>query len=1025
MVDARLGVASGHAARPAVLGESPMYVASHRGMEGGKPPLVRGATSSLIQAGLYAPQTGNARRPPVGSGASMEGVRKQPAIVRGATEFFKEANAAESLSLRGASNTPLLGGSDVASAASNAVGFGAPDAGRSSAYVRGTTKFFHSEARNVPTKAALGTVDAEMDECLEGLLQLRETRDLVVLTMNLQYFASWPRNADAAWRELCTVTSVPPPDVICVQEGLHDGPNVLSEVGYRRVTSSHSCAQPLREMLYSDAEQLKGVDEATRDRLLVNELYVRVDAEHKGSSPNEWDPIDWGVERTSASIPLNHRHAQEGTDDESSQWDLAQRSVVWVKLRHRTRPHGPFVYVLNTHLTSGAKEDQHYLKPAMNSERRRQVVQCLEVFERKAQSSKGDLGVLVGDFGAAPEDAPEGPRKAYFTSSIATSAIMREEALQMGLTREELERRFKAYHCSPFAALAEHDWHLAYNQAQVGPTSDLGDLVDHMATSRSVPVSVKVFPTTNQRTGNHPAITQVPLSDHNFVKATFSVKFPAQETTEKGPKLALPTQHFFIGDGTPAPSPPPEPQVEPDAMVTDRGHIDAADELARRASAIAGEDDAADGEDYSAKYAKLEQEREELQLKYRIQQESIEDLQISLSSEMRELRDKCYEGGQTLSSMAKAMEDARDAVTQEMERYRGTNAMLQAELESEEHQRHALQLEHQAEEEKARQQIEAAEKQLECMEVARRSLGMHLSSIGKIKAGFSEDIREERRWRRELVEQGERQLREWREKHEKDFDELQHELDEHKASHAAWKANAAQIENRLRSEWDEWLSEEGEANAALLRAQQSHEAAKAEIEAKHEACQRHHEELRQELLAVDQENQQFELHHKPGFDKEHQHHEDRSAQVQEEYRVLQAEMDHTRQDIVRAAAHSRQLRDELDKWSAEPLQEKGQGKKGPKNGKRDLTAEARELRKELQDTEEHIQYARKKNEELERDLERADHAGFAGLFGCFRTKAPATKRTDRDNVPPLPPPSSSPPTTAEPTAASDVNSSWV
>mmetsp|Transcript_132101 Transcript_132101/g.240362 ORF Transcript_132101/g.240362 Transcript_132101/m.240362 type:complete len:947 (+) Transcript_132101:197-3037(+) len=946
MVDASL--------RSTVLGEPSMYGTSHGGLGGGRPPLVRGATQYMEEAGLATPYPVNARRPLVGSGVSTEGIRKPPVIVRGTTEYLNPVDK--------------------------------------SAYVRGTTRFFHKEAGGLAS-----TFDAEMDECLEGLMQLRETRDLVVMTMNLQYFASWPRDADAAWRELHTVTSVPPPDVICIQEGLHGGPDVLFEVGYRRVLSSATCSQPLREMLYNDIGILKGVDEKAFDKLLVNELYIRDQAEPKGTAGgSEWEAIDCGVERTSASIPLDHRPGYEGSEAHSTQWDLAQRSVVWVKLRHRTRRNGPFVYVLNTQLTSGVLEDQFFLKPALSSERRRQVQQCLEVF--KSRSADGDLGILVGDFGAAPEDAPDGPRKEYFSSTVSTSAIMREEALQMGLPLDEVEQRFKAYHCSPFEALVENDWRLAYSQAQVGPTSNLGDLVDHMATSRAVPVSVKVFPTTNQKKGDHPAITQVPLSDHNFVKATFSVRYPMQDAEEKAAgSPTSPTQHYWIGDGSSAASPPPE-------------HREIGE-----AAAVIGE--AVDGEDsYAARCAKLERDREELSQKYRAQQEAIEELQYSINSEMRELRDKCLEDVQTISNMTKAMQVAQDAVTVEMERYRGTNAMLQAELEAEEHQRHALELEHRAEEEKARRQIEAAEKQLESMEVARRSLGMHLSSIGKIKAGFSEDIKEERRWRRELVEQGERQLREWREKNVKECDHLQQELDTHKASHLKWKSDASAIEKQLHAEWNEWISEESEANAALQRAQLAHESAKGEAEAKYDACQRLHEELRMELQEIDRESQQFERDHKPVSDMEHQHHEDRQAQLREEKKELQADIDVTLMEYHRAVADKTKLKELITKTRAERPELKDAKSIDIKKGQ----AEAAKLQQELQTTEEHIRHAMFKNEQLVRELERAEHQGLAGLFSCFRTKASAKGRGATQ--PPLPPPPTDPPSDPD---GGKASSDWI
>ena len=74
---------------------------------------------------------------------------------------------------------------------------------------------------------------------------------------------------------------------------------------------------------------------------------------------------------------------------------------------------------------------------------------------------------------------------------------------------------------SPFEAIQKQGWSLAYG-AEVGISSSFGHLIDHMAMSHPLKVaSAKVSYLTNQKFGKGPLDTDLPLTDHNAVRAVF------------------------------------------------------------------------------------------------------------------------------------------------------------------------------------------------------------------------------------------------------------------------------------------------------------------------------------------------------------------------------------------------------------------------------------------------------------------------------------------------------------------------
>lgn len=299
-------------------------------------------------------------------------------------------------------------------------------------------------------------------------------RDLVLLTLNLSHLAGLPKEEQLTAARLKEIASASPsPDLVCVQEGL-EGSDLLSQAGYTKLISSAVKAQTVREMAYFDMDALQELPREARDKLLVNELYMN-------SQGTQWEVAETGVEQTSSDIEL-----VDG--DLGISGPLAVRSVVWVRLRPRISPEGPFVFVLNAQLSGGQAEDQ-FFAGQLAGERRLQLQRILEIFESRA--SEGDLGVIAGDFDApAREDALDDALGNYFKSSVMRCTRVQDDAAAAGIrSKSALEKRFLEHKAAPFALLRERSWTLALDEAALGATSPLGFLADHLATSREVPVT--------------------------------------------------------------------------------------------------------------------------------------------------------------------------------------------------------------------------------------------------------------------------------------------------------------------------------------------------------------------------------------------------------------------------------------------------------------------------------------------------------------------------------------------------------
>jgi len=336
-----------------------------------------------------------------------------------------------------------------------------------------------------------------------------KTTPLVVMTLNLQYFASYPADQEQALGKLKQALGGPnPPDVICVQEGLASR-DVLKDVGFELIicTGALKLAQSVREMVYSDAAALKACPEQYHDELLCNQLYLR-----EGS---EWEVEDQGAERIASNMVLDGGGSRV-------KGPLAIRSMCWLKLRWPGAS-TPAAFVMCTHITGGRFEDQYYIQQ-LAEERARQPEKCIDIFKKRKGARDDDVGILVGDFNATENYKVGGPMSGYFKFGIASSEGVKSDAEKAGLTSPEaIEDAFKVYMVSPFKAIEAQDWTFAYGE-EVGISSGFGHLIDHMALSRKVPVKkAEIIFLTNQKTKDAAEDTDLVITDHNAVKVSFAI----------------------------------------------------------------------------------------------------------------------------------------------------------------------------------------------------------------------------------------------------------------------------------------------------------------------------------------------------------------------------------------------------------------------------------------------------------------------------------------------------------------------
>mmetsp|Transcript_9169 Transcript_9169/g.23096 ORF Transcript_9169/g.23096 Transcript_9169/m.23096 type:complete len:457 (+) Transcript_9169:146-1516(+) len=323
-------------------------------------------------------------------------------------------------------------------------------------------------------QAQRGELKSELQRLIDVLPAKGEGKSppLVVMTLNLQYFASYPADQEQALGKLKQALGGPnPPDVICVQEGLASR-DVLKDVGFELIicTGALKLAQSVREMVYSDAAALKACAEENHDQLLCNQLYLRKDS--------AWVVEDKGAERISSDTTLegggNRVHGP-----------LAIRSMGWLKLKKQGTA-SPSVFVMCTHITGGRFEDQYFVQQ-LAEERLRQPERCIDVFKGRKGAKDDDIGILVGDFNATETYKADGPMNSYFKFGIKGSEGVKSDAQAANIPEDGIESIFAEYMVSPFKAIKELNWTFAYGD-EIGVTSAFGHLIDHMAMSKKVPV---------------------------------------------------------------------------------------------------------------------------------------------------------------------------------------------------------------------------------------------------------------------------------------------------------------------------------------------------------------------------------------------------------------------------------------------------------------------------------------------------------------------------------------------------------
>jgi len=332
------------------------------------------------------------------------------------------------------------------------------------------------------------------------------------MTLNLQYFASYPKDLDAAKERLDQVLNGPsnPPDVVCVQEGLNTR-NVLEAVGFELCVCSaeKNLAESVYDMVYGDEPTLKACDQSTHYDFLCNQIYMR-----KGS---DWKIADSGAMQISRDLQLAGGGGR-------LTGKLAIRSMVYVRLRHKACP-DLTCFVICAHITGGRFEDQYFVQQ-LAEERKLQIQKIISFFNNRKDPKVDDVGILVGDFNATSVYTSDGAMHGYYKFAIASSEGVKSDAKVANVKNEdELEDLFKAYMISPFTAISAQGWTFAYDRQQVGYTSGFGHCIDHMAMNRPLQVNkTEVSYLTNQKFGNLKPDCDLPLTDHNAVKSVFLIK---------------------------------------------------------------------------------------------------------------------------------------------------------------------------------------------------------------------------------------------------------------------------------------------------------------------------------------------------------------------------------------------------------------------------------------------------------------------------------------------------------------------
>lgn len=635
--------------------------------------------------------------------------------------------------------------------------------------------------------------DRQVEGCLSGIV--RPSVDLALMSVNLRHFSTYPRDAEAGQRLLHRIAAAAPvPDIVCVQEGL-EGVDVLAGIGYDRVVSSAPRARPLRDMVYGRDRDLEFVDAGLLDRLLVNEIYIRKEG-------SEWEAVDCGVAQLSSELML------PPSFDAGAAGQLAVRSVVWVKLRHRQQGSrgGPaFTYVFNTQLTGGPVEDRFFAGP-LRDERRLQLERLVGLFNSRA--GRDDQAVLVGDFKVPVEDP-------LLPGGVAADAV------GTGLGREELARRFQAYSQAPLATLKACGWLLASGRA--------GRLCGHVATSRHLASAARVL-VGQQCCPPPPAHTQeLALWESSFKVALKVVGGEVgHEVRGPSPQPARPMSAVSETSATSATIPEPVGSRVSATTLSQAQSIRHIKAWLASTAPVGVE----------ARSQQLRSEHQELTRECNAEVQASEAMQASLSSEMRELRDQCHEQGQMVTALTQRLAEARNAVTAELQSAAAVRSALSAELTSEEAQRRAVEASRLNEESEVLGRVEAAEQQLARMSLARGSMEDQLRVSVVEQGSLRAHIAHERGDRSEQEALGEQKLS---------------ELSEHGAEAADGRSAASRELLRLEQESERNARDEIALLAQLKEVQALKKRTRCSLQAEAAAWQTEGERLRERMAEADEE----------------------------------------------------------------------------------------------------------------------------------------------------------------------------
>lgn len=246
-------------------------------------------------------------------------------------------------------------------------------------------------------------------------------------------------------------------------------------------------------------------------------------------------------------------------------------------------------------------------------------------------------------------------------------------------------------------------------------------------------------------------------------------------------------------------------------------------------------------------------EYQDLVREARAERSAAEELQASLSAEMRQLRDQAQQQGRNVGMLVQRLVDARHAVTGELRGAAARRAQLGADLAAEEAQRVALEETWRNEEAEVGGRVEAAEQQLATMTAVRDSLVAQLSTSLRSQNELRAQIACERSGRSELEVAGEREMAAWNEHNSMLYGELRHRLQAERSEVDTWRADVSRELSLLQQECLEREREEETMELRLRSAKSAHDELESTLRAEAYAWSLEVERLRERTRQLDEE----------------------------------------------------------------------------------------------------------------------------------------------------------------------------